>query len=138
MIFKKTVTKREKKKDARKRLIIFIFFLLLISLNLVFVYKTFIEKPDSILNPLSSNQVSSTEEIGEKLKTKKIAFAEIESQKDLTYLVKLKGGGEVIFDPNKDIDEQLASLQLILSQLKIEGKALKRLDFRFEKPVITF
>lgn len=138
MKFRRTVTKREKKNAIKKRLILLLIILFLLIANLLFVYKSFLEKPDSIINPLSTNQTSSTRQLEEKLKDQKIEFKEITTQKDLNYLIILKSGGEVIIDPSKDIDEQLASLQLILSQLKIEGKALKRLDFGYEKPIITF
>ena len=45
---------------------------------------------------------------------------------------------EVLFSLDKDIKKQVASLQVILSRSKIEGKVLNRLDLRFEKPVAVF
>ena len=138
MIFKKTVTKREKKNQARKKLVFLLIFVSLIVINITLIYKAFIEKPKPIINPLSANQTSSTKVIEQKLKENKIEFETLTTEEDLNYLIKLKDGGEVVLDPSKDLDEQFSSLQLILSQLKIEGKALKRLDFTFEKPIITF
>ena len=38
----------------------------------------------------------------------------------------------------KDIDSQLASLQFIFWRSKIEGKKLKSVDLRFEKPVVEY
>jgi len=138
MIFRKTITKREKKIRARKKLSIMLILVSLIVINLVLVYKAFLEKPKPIINPLSGNQVSSTEAFKLKLKENNISFTSINTENDLNYLIKLKDGGEVIIDSGKSIDEQFSSLQLILSQLKIEGRALTRLDFRYEKPIITF
>ena len=138
MIFKKTVTKREKRNAVRKRLGLLLIFLGLISVNLFLIYRVFFDKPKAIISPLSQNQISSTEIIEKKLKENEISHVSLSTQKDLNYLIKLKDGGEVVLDKGKNIDEQLDSLQLILSQLKIEGKTLKRLDFRFEKPIITF
>lgn len=138
MIFKSTVTKKEKKKASKKKLGILLVFVGLVALNFTLIYAAFFEKPKPIMSPLSKNQVSSTKIFEDKLKSTKIEYKSITTEKDLNYLVKLKNSGEVIIDPNKDIDEQLSSLQLILSQLKIEGKTLKRLDFRYEKPIITF
>ena len=138
MIFRKTVTKRDKRNRARKKLGIILILVSLIVINLVLVYKAFFEKPKSIINPLSSNQISSTETIRIKLKENNINFLSLSTENDLNYLIKLKDGGEVIIDSGKSVDEQFSSLQLILSQLKIEGKALRRLDFRYEKPIITF
>ena len=37
-----------------------------------------------------------------------------------------------------NVDSQLASLQLILSEAKIESKELEIIDLRFDKPVIKF
>jgi uncharacterized protein YcfL len=42
----------------------------------------------------------------------------------------------VLFNLENDIDFQLDSLQLILSRAKIEGKTIKKIDLRFDKPVI--
>jgi cytoskeletal protein RodZ len=138
MIFKRTVTKKEKRNAAKKRLLILLIFVGLISLNILFFYKVFIEKPSPIITPLSGNQISSTSIVEKMLKEEKINYKSFETQKDLSYLIKMKDGGEVIIDSSKDIDQQISSLQLILSQLKIEGKTLKRLDYRFDKPTITF
>jgi hypothetical protein len=138
MIFRKTVTKREKRDAAKKRLLIILVLVCLIALNIVFLYKIFLQKPNPILTPLSKDQVSSTSVVEQKLKEEKVEYKSFDTEKDLNYLIKLKSGGEVIIDSSKDIDQQISSLQLILSQLKIEGKTLKRLDFRFEKPTITF
>lgn len=138
MIFKTTVTKREKKEASKKRLGILLVFLGLIGLNLFLVYSAFFEKPKPIVSPLSKNQVSSSQIVEKKLKESGVLYKSFSTEKDLSYLVKLEGTGEVVIDPGKDLDKQLSSLQLILKQLKIEGKTLKRLDFRYEKPIITF
>lgn len=45
---------------------------------------------------------------------------------------------QVTFSLQKDLDDQLASLQLILSRTKIEGKPPKRVDLFFDKPVIAY
>jgi len=42
----------------------------------------------------------------------------------------------VLFNLENDVDSQLDSLQLILSRAKIEGKTVKKIDLRFDKPVI--
>lgn len=47
-------------------------------------------------------------------------------------------GPLVIFSSQKELDFQLDSLQLIFSRAKIEGKDLKRLDLRFDKPVVVY
>ncbi len=138
MKFNKTVTKKEKKEASKRRNGFLLIFLGLVALNIVLLYSAFFEKPKPILNPLSKNQISSSQIIEKKIKESGVRYQSISTEKDLTYLIKLDPKGEVVMDPSKDVDRQLSSLQLILKQLKIEGKALKRLDFRYEKPIITF
>ena len=43
----------------------------------------------------------------------------------------------VLFNGQKDIGVQLDSLQFIYSRSKIEGKQIKKIDLRFDKPVIV-
>ena len=48
----------------------------------------------------------------------------------------LKGGTQITFSSKRELALQVSSLQLILTQAKIEGENLKKIDFRFDKPVI--
>ena len=48
----------------------------------------------------------------------------------------LNGGALILLNGERDISSQLDSLQLILSRAKIEGKSIKKIDLRFDKPVI--
>ena len=45
---------------------------------------------------------------------------------------------KIIFKLNGEIDIQLASLQLILQQAKIDANTLEFIDLRFDKPVVRF
>lgn len=45
---------------------------------------------------------------------------------------------QLIFSLRKDILTQLASLQLILQKAKIDGREMKIVDLRFDKPVVTY
>lgn len=47
-----------------------------------------------------------------------------------------RGGIKVLFSLEKDLQAQLDSLQFILNRAKIDGKKLKQVDLRFDKPVI--
>lgn len=138
MLPKKTVTKRQKKKASRRKSGEVLIFFGLILIAISFFYTAFLEKEPLYVSPLSKNQTSVNSLIEKKIKEKKIVYESFETTKDFNFKVVLKEGGEVIIDRNRDINSQLSSLQLILSKLKIEGKALKRLDFRFEKPIISF
>lgn len=138
MLPKKSVTKRQKKEASKKRLGLILTFAGLVMIATSLFYVAFLEKNPKPISPLSKNQISSNVLIEKKLKEKNISFKSIETSKDLSTSIKLKDDQEVIIDPNKNIDQQLSSLQLILSQLKIEGKSFKRLDFRYQKPIISF
>lgn len=50
----------------------------------------------------------------------------------------LNNGTLVAVSLKKEANIQLDSLQVILSRVKIEGKALGKIDLRFDKPVITY
>lgn len=55
-----------------------------------------------------------------------------------TITITLNNAAVILLSSQKDLQKQLASLQLTLSQLTIEGKQFKKLDFRFDKPFVTF
>ena len=134
----KTVTKKQKKEASKKRTGTFLIFIGLVLIVVSLFYTAFFEKVPKPISPLSKNQTSVNSIIEKTLKSKNIPFISIETSKDLSLIIKLSKDSEVVIDPNKDIDQQLSSLQLILSQLKIEGKLFKRLDFRYQKPIISF
>lgn len=134
----KTVTKKQKKEASKKRTGIFLIFIGLVLIVVSLFYITFFEEVPKPISPLSKNQTSVNSVIEKTLKHENIPFISIETSKDLSLIIKLSKDSDVILDPNKDIDQQLSSLQLILSQLKIEGKLFKRLDFRYQKPIISF
>ncbi len=138
MLPRRTVTKKQKKEASKKKLGLVLVFLGLIAIVICLFFTAFIEKPGPILNPLSKNQITSTKQVESVLQKENIKYKSLTTEKDLNYKVILENNGEVIIDPNKDILKQVSSLQLILSQLKIDNKAFKRLDFRYEKPVIAF
>lgn len=48
----------------------------------------------------------------------------------------LKNGLMALFSGQKDVRQQLDSLQFIFQQTKIKGEALRLVDLRFDKPVI--
>ena len=130
-------TKKTKKQNRRKRILVFIFFLGYVSLFLLLTGFVWVEKlfpKASLISPVSTQSQKS---LGAILDKKNISYESVEKL-DGYYLVKIKDGGEVLISDKKDLTEQASSLQLIVSRLKIEGKKFKRLDFRFDRPVIKF
>lgn len=45
---------------------------------------------------------------------------------------------KIIFNLNENLDRQLASLQLILDQAKMDEKEVEFLDLRFDKPIVKY
>jgi|SRR3989344_6261348 len=86
---------------------------------------------------ISPNTNESLDILSFSLKKNNISFITVSVYDKESFLVKLSSGEEIIFSAEKNLDLQTSSLQLILSRLTIEGKRFSRLDFRFEKPVIT-
>lgn len=93
---------------------------------------------DSLLNPLSKERNSFETQIKSEVEKVSIKTDSVSLNSDGSVTAKLDSGGEVIFAKNKAINSQIASLQLLLSRLTIEGKKLKSLDFRFASPVVSF
>lgn len=102
----------------------------------VLANKYIFKKP--ILSPLPKNYKSQGQDIRNLLEKERVKFLEISIATDSSYMVSLDGGGQVIISPRKNIEEQVRSLQIVLSRLTIEGKRFRSLDFRFDKPVVSF
>lgn len=65
-----------------------------------------------------------------------VSANEVFLYKDNSFLVKARP--LILFNIEKKVDEQLASLQLILEKAKIEGENIEIIDLRFDKPVIRY
>lgn len=90
-----------------------------------------------IINPLSYFNDKRTEEVALLLAKKKINYLSIKNNSD-SFNVFLKDNSQIIISKNKELSLQIDSLQLILNRLTIEGKRFKSLDFRFDKPIISY
>ncbi len=144
--------KRKKKNGFRKRKINFsvvgflskkaIALLLLFVLgSLLFFLHPFI-RTTLYISPLpftlSSQEDTKTEElIRKELQKHAISYASIVIDNSIAK-IGLDEESDVYLSVDKDIKKQIASLQFILSRLTMEGRRFKRLDLRFENPVIVF
>jgi len=54
------------------------------------------------------------------------------------YTITLQDGPQIVFSGEKDFSAQISSLQFILTRLTMLSKPYKRLDLRFDKPVISY
>ncbi len=95
-------------------------------------------KKELFINPLAKSSGTNYNQVDDILQKSGIAFSSIERKQDASYVIRLKDGGQVIITENKNVQNQISSLQLILSRLTIEGKRFKSLDFRYDKPVVLF
>lgn len=125
-------------KYGKKRgLVIFVAFALFSSILAIILYSNFWAKKPLFISPIASNSQNLTKKLEKLLLDYGIEFSSITSQFNSSYMVKLKEDGEAVLSLEKDFKKQIASLQAALKQLTIEGKRLIRIDFRFDKPIIT-
>lgn len=138
------IKRKLKKKYSKITKIVYLFVIccLLLIFSLVGVY-LYIKNQKNFISPLpvdsqalQDKQVQK-KELAEKLKKQGISFVSIANFSNEAYDIHLRTGEEVIIASKKNIEVQIASLQVVLSQLTMEGKRFNRLDFRFDKPVIT-
>ena len=138
MLRKRIHHKKDRRvKKLRRFVLIEIVFLVLLIIFEILYFGLFTNKLE-ILNPLSLHKQSSTYNLGSRLKSAQIEYSKIILNKDFTYTVELKNNAIIYFSEQKNINEQISSLQLILERLKIEGKQLKSLNFKYDSPVIKF
>lgn len=137
MLLRRKRFKKENPKQRLKKMLFVLSFVMLLLLTPSFLYIFYYYGGYYYINPLALNN-SSKNRLEDILKKNKIEFVNIVINPDKSESVDLKIGGQVIFSTNKDLDGQVASLQLMLSRLTIEGKKLKTLDFRYSSPVVTF
>lgn len=109
-----------------------------------FGYKYYSDSKIIYISPLSQSSKSSSNDalkqsvsiLNSLLKKNNFEVKEIKEEQDY-YKVILAKDREVYISKKIDLETQVASLQLINSRLTIEGKTFKRIDFRYEKPVMV-
>jgi len=111
--------------------------LLILSALLLYFLPTLSLFKKPIISPLAKNKSSQTPNLETLLKNAKVPFVSISQSADY-YIVMLSDGGQIFISSKKDLTSQISSLQLIFNRLTIEGKRIKSLDFRFDKPIINF
>lgn len=140
MLYNLYMRRRQEKrrKSLRNTVIIIplIALFLLASLTLPQVYQE-ITKSNKAYNPTSVISTSSTDDIQVKLHEKNIQFSEMKYLPDESGVYfKVNDTTEVYLSSQKDIEYQISSLQILLSQLTIDSKQAKRIDFRYVRPIV--
>lgn len=132
-----------KKKKNRK--LFWLFFLIVFSISFLFLFVIYINffYNGQIISPIpkitvnQKNNKETTNKLQEALTKNKIEF-DLLSRTDQFLVIRLKDGAEIIFSNSKNTNEQISSLQLMLSRFTIEGKRIEKLDFRYDNPVVSF
>lgn len=141
---KRRVLKKDQKQYTKKQILFFSLLSGVLGVVLILAGMIVLSKEPIFTSPLpllrpfggSSEKDESKQQIEKFVKEEQLSVKEIQQVSKTVYKLKLEENGEVLLTSERDISEQLASLQRIVSRLTMEGKKFKRLDLRYDKPVI--
>lgn len=129
-------TNPRRRKRFKTKFAATIFFLAILGI-VAFSLNSFINSGKPLfVSPIGKAGMDSVS-VEKKLKEKNISYSQVVLSDD-SFLIDITNNGQVRLSQNKDIDKQVSSLQRILSQLTIEGKSFRIIDFRFFEPIISF
>lgn len=139
-------TRREEKinlKKGKKRVRVAVFFLviLLTISTLGYLIKSFRQndfflfQSEKILKPMAGT--SPERELAEEFERADIRVISLSIIGEKELEASISGGTKILLKTEK-IAQQVSSLQLMLSRFKIEGRIPKKIDLRFEKPIVVF
>lgn len=139
-IKKRKINKRNKGFGAR-RMILVVCVLLVVFFVSLYAYTKHSKrqiapgfKVENISENTKNSQVNALKSL---LQQNHIGFAKI-VESGATCTIYLPDGSQVLFSTQKDLLMQISSLQYILSRLTMEGRPFRKLDERFDNPVIIF
>lgn len=100
----------------------------------------YIKRDDlKLSSKIDGDVVRKTINILEKIRGFGVAVADGEiSPQEIFVINNFSGKPKIIFDLKKAINEQLASLQLILAKSKIDEEKVESIDLRFENPIVKY
>lgn len=127
---------QRRRKYLKRKFAAYILLLGVLGVFAFFLNIFFVSNKPLFISPLGEVKIDKTL-VEKSLKNRNILFFEV-ILSDYAYLINIPNNGQVRLDLNKDIDEQISSLQRILKELTIVGKSFKNIDFRFEEPIISF
>lgn len=132
----------QKRRKIFLRLFLLFFFIMAISIAGLYLMSQQVTIVSPVPVSLGGQRVLGStavqKELEEELKKAHILYMDIQIAEDNSYIVTLQNKEVVIFSSVKSYKQQVASLQLVLSRLTIEGKNIERFDLRFEKPIVVF
>ena len=141
MLRKITIYKRKLKGFSFTIFLSFLIFVLVFGLACGIWW--FIRMHASLLSPLPKAVVAKNEnhlldQIQSLCTKQNLSCQDIVIHTDQTATMTIDGGEIVILSLRKDLTSQITSLQLTSKQLTMNNKRFRRIDFRFDKPVLTY
>lgn len=130
------LTSPRRQKNFKKKIVVYILLMGIIGYAMFFLNSFISSKKPLYISPIGRVNTDKTY-VEKLLKDNKILFSEV-TMSDYSYLVDIRNNGQIRLSQDKNISQQIASLQRILIQLTIEGKLFKSIDFRFSEPIIVF
>lgn len=139
----KSGKRKKRSKISRILIVFFIFFTTVFTILFFLELFQFLKiNKNLFISPIPTDgqkvNKSGFKKIEELLVKNNISFLSVNLATDSSFLIKFANDQEAILASDKPMENQISSLQLVLSRLTIEGKRFIRLDFRFDKPIITF
>jgi hypothetical protein len=125
-----------RRKYSKVKFAAYLLILIILGIAAFFLNNFLISKKPLFISPIGKINIDKPY-VEKVLKNNKILFTKI-SLVDYSFLVDIKDNGQIRFALDKNIEEQVSSLQKILNQLTIEGKTFKSIDFRFSEPIVSF
>lgn len=124
------------------RILVAVIFVCFFTSIVVWVIINIVNRNTPLISPMAIRVFVDGDDIGKKFKDELnrsgIVFTDVKQEDGSSYIIKLSDKTEVFVTGAKDIPSQIASLQFIHNRLTMEGRLIRRLDLRYEKPVITF
>lgn len=116
-----------------------------IVFSIIFIYVIIFTTRSGLISPIPKwgkqlvgvgLQKNDVQTIEITLRKYKIPYKMVTKYEEHSYEILLQNGEVVLLSGKKQIEQQISSLQVIVSRLTMEGKQFKKLDLRFDKPVI--
>lgn len=145
MFPKKRLLKKDKNIQSKKRLRFTTVILGMLGLSCIGIGILVLMKEPPFTSPLpiflpfqaDAGSAHSKKELEIALKDADISYEKLTQIRSGIYSFTIVDNGEVTITLKKSLSTQLSSLQVILVRLTMEGKKFKRLDMRYDRPIIV-
>lgn len=125
-----------RQKYLKRKLVVFILLLGILGCSTFFLNTFFASREPLYISPVGGAKVNQ-QQVEKILKENKILFTKV-TLLDNSCLIDIQNNGQVRISQDKDIVQQIDSLQKILLELTIVGKPFKSIDLRFSQPIIIY